>query len=280
MDINQLKARLESLKNKGNSSQRDLSKLIWKPTVGKHQVRIVPSKYNKSNPFTEMNFHYGIGKRTMVALTNFKEKDPIVEFVELLRQSNDKSNYALAKKLAPKMRVFVPVIIRGQEEEGVKLWEFGKQIYMELLAIADDEDIMDYTDPETGRDLYIETTDPATNGTGYNQSKVRIKPKSTPLADSQKELELWLSEQPNPLEIFKKYTYDEMKEALTTFLSPETEEPVEQTEEPKQVIEPKQTVKESPKVDKVGYKLNAKPKQDIDSDFQKLFGEKKTDFED
>lgn len=276
MDINLIKDKLASLKNRGNSAQRDLSKLIWKPTVGKHQVRVVPSKFDKSNPFTELYFHYGIGKRTMIALTNFKEKDPIVEFIEQLKKANDKSNYPLIKKLTPKMRIFVPVIVRGEESEGVKLWEFGKQIYMELLAIAEDEDIADYTDPIKGYDLYIETTDPATNGTGFNQSKVRIKPKSTALADNEKDLELWLTEQPNPMELFKKYDYTEIKDALVEFLTPESED--EGTSEVKAAAEEVKPV-EQPK-EKVGYKLNVKPGKDVDKEFRDLFGDKKTDFED
>ena len=96
--------------------------VFWRPSVGKQVVRVVPSKYNKKNPFTEMYFHYGIGKNTMVSPVNWDEKDPIVEFAKQLRTTSDKENWRLAKKLDPKMRIFVPVIVRGEEAEGVKLW--------------------------------------------------------------------------------------------------------------------------------------------------------------
>ena len=62
----------------------------------------------------------------MISPTSFGEKDPIAEFARQLRQSNDKENWRLAKQLDPKMRVFVPVIIRGEEDKGVRLWQFGK----------------------------------------------------------------------------------------------------------------------------------------------------------
>lgn len=39
-----------------------------------------------------------------------------------------------------------PIVVRGEEEKGVRLWEFGKEIYMQLLGIAEDEDYGDYTD--------------------------------------------------------------------------------------------------------------------------------------
>ena len=58
----------------------------------------------------------------------------------------DTTNWQLAKKLDPKMRVFAPVIVRGEEDKGVRPWEFGKEIYMQLLGIAEDEDYGDFTD--------------------------------------------------------------------------------------------------------------------------------------
>lgn len=215
MDLNAIKSKLNALNNQNKGGQkRDMSLTLWKPTVGKHSVRIVPAIWDKTNPFKEVLVHYGIGNRTMISLTNFGEKDPIVEFAKQLAQTGDKENWMMSRKLEPKMRVFVPVVVRGEEEKGVRLWEFGKQIYAELLSLADDPDVGDYTDPVDGRDITIETTGPETNGTSYNQSKVRVRTKTTPLSEDGKEVEKWLSTQPDAISIFKKYTYDEMKDAL------------------------------------------------------------------
>ncbi len=41
------------------------------------------------------------------------------------------------------MRIFVPVVVRGEEAEGVKLWQFGKELYMDFLNLADNEDVGD-----------------------------------------------------------------------------------------------------------------------------------------
>lgn len=259
MDLNAIKSKLNSLQNQKQGGQkRDMSLILWKPTVGKHSVRIVPSVYNKAYPFKELFIHYGIGNRTMISLENFGEKDPIVEFAKKLRESSDKDNWTLAKKLEPKMRVFVPVIVRGEEDKGVRLWEFGKQVYTELLSIAEDEDVGDYTDPIQGRDITIETTDAATNGTGFNQSKVRVRTKTTPLTENATELDKWLSTQPDPLSIFKKYSYDEMKTSLMSWLNPEQEE----------VPAAPAVEVEAPKTE--AYTLNTSAKS-IDQDFDDLF---------
>ena len=262
MDLNAIKSKLTALQTQrqGGGQKRDMSLIIWKPTVGKHSVRIVPSVLDKSNPFKEVRVHYGIGNRTMIALENFGEKDPIVEFAKQLRQSSDKENWQLAKKLEAKTRVFAPVIVRGEEEKGVRLWEFGKQVYQELLSIADDPDVGDYTDPIQGRDITVETTDAATNGTGYNQSKVRVRTKTTPLSDEASDVQKWLNEQPDAMSIFKKYSYEEMKESLLEWLNPEKEEP---------------TAPAAPVVEaKPAYALNTK-KSNVDDEFDALFNIKK-----
>ncbi|MGK3946350.1 hypothetical protein ABK046_49350, partial [Streptomyces caeruleatus] len=82
----------------------------------------------------------------------------------------NKENYALAKKLEAKVRVFVPVIVRGEEDKGVRLWQFGKQVYEELIALAVDDEIGDYTDVSSGRDITVETIGPESTGTPYNKS--------------------------------------------------------------------------------------------------------------
>jgi hypothetical protein len=262
MDLSAIKSKLSALQNQrqGGGQKRDMSLILWKPTIGKHSVRIVPSVYDKSNPFKEVFVHYGIGNRTMISLANFGEKDPIVEFAKQLRQTSDKDNWSLAKKLEPKMRVFAPVVVRGEEEKGVRLWEFGKQVYQELLSIADDPDVGDYTDPIQGRDITIETTGPETNGTSFNQSKVRVRTKITALSESADEVQKWLNTQPEPFSIFKKYSYDEMKESLLGWLNPETEEPAAPA------AEAKVEEKEQP----AAFALNT-PKKSVDDEFDALF---------
>jgi hypothetical protein len=272
MDLSAIKSKLSSLQNqKSGSQKRDMSLILWKPTVGKHSVRIVPATWDRSNPFKEVLVHYGIGNRTMISLVNFGEKDPIVEFAKQLATAGDKENWVMSKKLEPKMRVFVPVIVRGEEEKGVRLWEFGKQIYAELLSLADDPDVGDYTDVIEGRDITIETTDAAANGTGYNQSKVRVRTKTSPLSEDAQEVEKWLNNQPEVFTIFKKYSYDEMKESLLSWLHPEAA-----TDEPAAPAIPTVNSAEyatasTPAAKPASFALNAKPKASIDEEFDELF---------
>lgn len=234
MDLSKIKNRLESLQQKPGAKKEkvDYSKIFWKPKVGKHQVRIVPSKFDKANPFKEVFIHYGFAKYPIFALTNWDESDPIVEFTKKLRSTSDKENWSLAKKLDPKMRIFAPVIVRGEEDMGVRLWEFGKEIYMQLLGIAEDEDYGDYTDVTDGRDFNVEAVEAEVAGRKGIKCTIRVKPKTTPLSNDAKQAELWLTEQPSILEINKKHSYEEIKTTLQNWLNPEDEtEDIEDTEE-------------------------------------------------
>jgi hypothetical protein len=179
---------------------------------------------NPQNPFQEVLVHYGFSKFPIYALTNWGEKDPIVEFAAQLRKTNDRENWVLAKKLDPKMRIFAPVIVRGEEEKGVRLWEFGKEIYMQLLGIAEDEDYGDYTDINEGRDFTVEAIKGDIGGRQGLKTSIRIKPKTTPLSADASLIENFITEQPTLLEIQRKNTYESIKETLQAWLSPEEPE--------------------------------------------------------
>ena len=227
MDLNALKAKLDTLQSKPQQGggKIDYTTIFWKPTIGKQQIRIVPSAYDPSNPFTELKFYYGITNKVMISPSNFGDKDPIALFAGKLREGEyNKENYVLAKKLDDKNRIFVPVVVRGEEDKGTRLWQFGKQVYEELLALAVDDEIGDYTDIVGGRDLTIETVGPESTGTPYNKSSVRVRLKTSPLSEDAAQVEKWTAEQPDPKTgLFKVYSFDEMKSALEKWLSPEEE---------------------------------------------------------
>ena len=221
MDINAIRAKLDALNNNGQQKEKtDYSEIFWKPELGKQTIRIVPSAYDPAMPFKELKFHYGIGKYPMIALSNFGKQDPIEEFVKELRKTNDKDNWSLSGKISPKTRIFAPVVVSGEEEKGVRLWGFGITIYKALLALAEDEDVGDYTDVLNGWDLVVEQA----QGNPYPTTTVRIKPKQTPLSDDNNQVDTWLKEQPNPADSFTQYDYEFIKKQLQNYLDPNSVE--------------------------------------------------------
>tara|TARA_R110000764_G_scaffold56194_1_gene122594 strand:- start:39 stop:800 length:762 start_codon:yes stop_codon:yes gene_type:complete len=232
MDLNEIKNRLAKLNNKGGSNgTSNFKDNFWRPPVGeKSQIRIVPYKHNKDYPFSELYFYFGIGKPRMIALTNFDESDPIMEFAVQLRKSGSDENKELAKKLFPKMRTFAPVIVRGEEDKGVRFYEFGKMVYQELLGVMADEDYGDITDIQEGRDITVEVIPAAETGKMFNTTIVRVKPKQTPLIEDATKAEGLLENQKEIVSLFKKYTFDEMKDTLQGWLKPAEEDGGKETE--------------------------------------------------
>ena len=270
MDLSKIKNRLDNLNQASkprNTEKKDYTLIYWKPKAeGKFQIRFVPSKLNKDNPFQEIFMHYGVGKFPIVALTNWGEDDPIVEFSKKLRTSSDSENWRLAKQLDPKMRVFAPVIVRGEEEKGVRLFEFSKTLYMELLSVADDEDYGDFTDINQGFDFVVTATK-VQDRPGFGLS-LRPKPKQTPLSDNADTIKTWLENQPLLLEERYKYTYDKLKEELQTFISGGEEQEDTIVSEPAVAFESESPAKEEKKFT---LSTQGTPKKAKSEEFDSLF---------
>lgn len=231
MDLSLIKQKLASSQNKGKLKEKtDYTKIFFKPKPGKYQIRILPSKFDKSNPFREIYFHYGFARGPILALTNWNEKDPIVEFAKQLRKSSDKDDWQLAKKVEPKLRYFAPVLVRGEEDKGARLWEFGKLTYEQLLGIAADEDYGDYTDVSNGRDFTIEAIEDSIAGKKSIKCSIRPKVKSSSISEDATLIQKVLDEQPDILTVNKHYTFEELQEVLNKWLNPE--ETAEETETP------------------------------------------------
>ena len=214
LNLDAIKAKLNQL-NKTDDKKSN----IWKPEAGKTRVRIVPYVHRKENPFLELYFHYDIGKKTMLSPITFGNADPIVEFAEKLKKTGDKEDWLMGRKIEPKMRTYVPVVVRGKESEGVKFWGFGKTIYTELLSIIADADYGDITDLMNGRDIDVEFT-PAEGAGSYPKTAIRVKPNTQP-ATEDKEVAQKIMNQPQITDLFPEPSFDELQQALEEWMNPE-----------------------------------------------------------
>ena len=216
MDISKIKSRLSQLQNQSSNKNS-----FWKPPAGKTIVRVVPYAFNKDNPFIEMFFHYGFGNKTIISPLSFGKPDPVNEFAQKLKSTGEKDEWIHGRRLEPKMRTYAPVIVRGEEGEGVKFWGFGKTVYQELLSIIADPDYGDITDPMNGRDIMVERQTPAEAGNQYGKTTIRVKPNQTSITDDKGMLEKILNDQSDIKTLWEEPSYDDLKEELNNFLNPE-----------------------------------------------------------
>ena len=218
MDLNAIKKRLNQLQTTNNRTSS-----LWKPQPGKTQIRIVPFAHNKDNPFIELFFHYNLNNRSYLSPISFGRPDPIEEFAQKLKGSGSKEDYQLSRKLEAKMRSFAPVIVRGEEKQGVKFWGFGKTVYQELLSIIADPDYGDITDPVNGRDVSVEFISAEESGASFPKTNIRVKPNQTPISDAPEILETVKTQQ-DIREIYQELSYDDLTEVLNEWLNPSDEE--------------------------------------------------------
>jgi len=235
MDLNAIRKRLGQLQTTNNRTSS-----LWKPQPGKTQIRIVPYELNKDNPFIELFFHYNLNNRSYLSPISFGRPDPIEEFAQKLRASGNKEDYQLSRKLEAKMRTFAPVVVRGEEKQGVKFWGFGKTVYQELLSIIADPDYGDITDPVNGRDVVVEFLSAEETGASFPKTNIRVKPNQTPVSDEPDILEL-VKKQQDIRDIYQEQSYDDLTEILNEWLNPDEtsseEDTGEKTVSPNQLSE-------------------------------------------
>ena len=215
INLDAIRAKLNKLQ-----SQTGRQNNLWKPEPGNQQIRIVPYQHDKDNPFLELYFHYDLGEKNYLSPVTHGKPDPVVEFAEKLKATGNREDWQMARKMEPKMRTYVPIIVRGQESEGVKFWGFGKQVYQELLSFISDPDYGDITDLTAGRDIAVEFT-PSEGQGSFPKTSIRVKPNQTPATEDKNIAEKIVNDQKDIFSIFKEVSYDDLKDALAKWLDPE-----------------------------------------------------------
>ena len=216
MDINSIRKRLTQLQTTNSRTSN-----LWKPQPGKQVIRVLPYKYNKDNPFIELFFHFGLNNKTYLSPITFGRPDPIEEFASKLKTSGNREEYQMARKLEAKMRTFAPIIVRGEEGQGVRFWGFGKTVYQELLSVIADPDYGDITDAISGRDVAVEFKTAEEIGASFPKTNIRVKPNQTPIVEDKAKLEDILENQKDITELYQELSYEELTDVLNEWLNPE-----------------------------------------------------------
>jgi len=214
IDFDAIRRKLNKL-----SGQNSRQNTTWRPQEGEeHTVRLLSFPDNDGQPFKERWFYYNIGNNPgLLAPYQFGNPDPIQELITKLRDDGSKESYELAKKLYPKMRCYAPVIVRGEEDKGVRIWAFGKTVYQSLLNIMLDEDYGDITDAEDGRDVKVVCT--KAPGRQWATTEVRPRGKQSPLSDNADTVKQYTSSIPSLDDMYTCKTYEELEKIVNDWLN-------------------------------------------------------------
>ncbi len=215
-----MRQKLAALRGNGKS---DRTSVWFKPEEGDTDVRIVPSA--DGDPLKEVFFHYNIeGHRAgvMCPKRNFGEACPICDFASKLwkdgTDNNDEETKKLAKSLFVRNRYFSPVVVRGLESEGVKVYGYGKTAYELLLGYILDPEYGDITDPSGGTDITITYTKPTRPG-AYPQTNMKMRRNTSPLLSDKDAIPGLLQNMPDIDGLFTRHTSAEVGAILDAMLS-------------------------------------------------------------
>lgn len=214
IDFDAIRRKLNKL-----SGQNSRQNTTWRPQEGEeHTVRLLSFPDNDGQPFKERWFYYNIGNNPgLLAPYQFGNPDPIQELITKLRDDGSKESYELAKKLYPKMRCYAPVVVRGEEDKGVRIWAFGKTVYQSLLNIMLDEDYGDITDSEDGRDVKVVCT--KAPGRQWATTEVRPRGKQSPLSENTDTIKQYTSSIPSLDDMYTCKTYEELEKIVNDWLN-------------------------------------------------------------
>ena len=175
INLDKMRAKLAALQSKGGSNN------FWKPQDGEQVIRIVPTA--DGDPFKDYWFHYNLGKNNgfLSPKKNFGENDALDDFIRNLFNEGTDDSIKMAKNLMARQRFFAPVLVRGEEDKGVRIWGFGKMAYQQLLELVLNPDYGDITDTEEGTDLTIKYGKPP--GAQFPQTTITPRRRTSPLCD-------------------------------------------------------------------------------------------------
>lgn len=214
IDLEAIKKRVAELSGVKKTS----SVQMWKPGLGEHKVRCLPWKNAPDGqPFMERWFYY-IGENSGILAPNqFGKPDPINDLIRKLYSSGKPDDRVLAKKLSAKMRCYAPVIVRGEEDKGVQVWSFGKQVYQRMLGFFLDEEVGDILSPSEGFDLKVTIT--KAQGKQYNDTMVDPARRPSKLHEDSATAQRWLETIPNIDDMYRLKTTAEIETVLNNWLN-------------------------------------------------------------
>jgi hypothetical protein len=211
-----------------SQSNNNTNTSIVKLEEGKSNIRIVPYIHDMEMPFQELHFHYGVGGKTFLCPKRMKGEDcPICDMATEawsdFTNTGDESSKEVFKKLVATLRVFIPIVVRGEEDQGVRWWAVSpRTTYKEILNKVKDalSEGIDITDTSEGLDLIVRVEK------GYNgwliPESVDMSLRPSKLIDGN------VDELLNTVtKIDELYTYrpiSDMKEALSSFVNGSQEE--------------------------------------------------------
>jgi len=230
INLSKINGALDRLNPESRSqNNNNTNTAVVKLEEGKSNIRIVPYVHDMDMPFQELHFHYGVGGKSFLCPSRMKSDPcPVCDMATSAWQdftnTQDETSKEVFKKLVATLRVFIPIVVRGEEDKGVRWWAVSpRTTYKQILEIVKNAlgEGVDITDPSEGIDLIVRVEK------GYNgwlvPESIQTAMKPSALIEKDKVDEL-LNTVTNINDLYSFREVSEMNEALNSFANENTEE--------------------------------------------------------
>lgn len=247
LDLDRLKNKVARLKGEKTNSSR--TSIFWSPQLPKgkssheYMVYLLPWSDEDNYPFKERWFYYALGNMkdenghslkdkngrfisAPLTLKQFGESDPVADLISKLWSKEGKEEKEAiqdqedAKNLFATETAYIPVIVKGEESLGVRLWKFSsKKIYERLVELfIKNEKYGVLNDPDNERWLTVSVVEEPNKKPPMNKRIGAIDPdfSNEPLSEDPEQIKAWLNSIPDLDEAlkFQRHDYDSLKDLL------------------------------------------------------------------
>ena len=242
IDVNKLKANLAGFRTSKSKSTTPRQNVFWTPDIGEHTVYLLPwTDQEMEEPFKFVWLYYNLGGamtedgrllkkapkdekvryvKAPLTLRQYGKTDPVQEMIDSLHESGDESDKELAKKLYATQVAMVPIIVKGEEELGVRIWKITSKTAYEQLTnhYCKFEEIGFLNDPQNARWVNITVLEEPGKPFPLNKKISQVTPsfKNSPLSEDSEEITKWVENIPDIDEAMKwqKHDYDSLSKLL------------------------------------------------------------------
>jgi hypothetical protein len=146
--------------------------------VGRTYVRILPPHEEANGRTIVKGGVHWIGGRSISCPAAFRVADEcwLCNRAQELYDSGNEDDRKEAAALAMRVRFHANIVTPNDLDTGIQVWEFGRQVYDQIMRYIADPDYGDISDPEDGYDLIVER-----EGSG-RKTRYNIRARKSPSA--------------------------------------------------------------------------------------------------
>ena len=189
-NVDAIKRKIQELTVPDRKKTGDAVRLTWfKPGMGPNEIRFLPYDDGHGQPFQAVGYYNSkqLYERRIVAPVQYGRADPISDLMtELRKERQDDATWQLMKELRVKESYYAPVLVRGQEDKGVQIWELGSTVLKKVYSVLAHPDYVDENmfHPTEGYDFTVTCTDSGKtttfNGKVYTVKDYDVTPRRKP----------------------------------------------------------------------------------------------------